>query len=308
MFKKIITVSIILFAIVLGQGYAGFAGNFFQNGIDARSIAMGNALTAGSDAIFPAFFNPAGVSAVSSRKMLFSHQFLSLDRYQSVISFTTPLPPVAGISIGWIGAGVKNIDGRSIEGIHTDILSASENAFLITFGIGLLSNLHIGSTVKILQNQLPNNDGNLTGKGVGFDFGMLYDFNAHGKLALVVRNINSGYQWSNKLTDDYARNYKDEFPAQLIAGAQYKVNSVILVGEIGYYVSNDNFLGWGYRAGAEYNFDDYFFRIGYRNDRVAIGGGLKFRQFDKYISFIDYALVFEPATDLTHVISYAINF
>jgi len=308
MLKKIIIVFIVSIAVLVGQEHAGFAGNYFQNGVDARSIAMGNALAAGNDSQFPAFFNPAGISALSDRKVLFSHQFLSLDRYQSVISFTAPLPPVAGISIGWIGAGVKNIDGRDLVGIQTDYLSATENAFLITFGISPLKHLHVGGTLKILQNQLPNNDGNVIGKGVGFDFGLLYNFNANGNLALVVKNINSAYQWSNKLTDDLGRVYKDKFPVQIITGLQYKINSVIIVGEVVSFIAEEDLLGVDFKMGAEYYYDDYFIRAGYRNNRFALGGGLKFKKFDKFISLIDYALVIEPVASLTHVISYAINF
>ena len=74
MLKKIIIVFIIIITILIGKDYAGFAGNYFRNGVDARSIAMGNALAAGKNSQFPAFFNPAGISALSDRKLLFSHQ------------------------------------------------------------------------------------------------------------------------------------------------------------------------------------------------------------------------------------------
>ncbi len=308
MFKKTITAFLISIAVLMGQEHAGFAGNYFQYGVDARSIAMGNALAAGNNSQFPAFFNPAGVSALSDRKLLFSHQFLSLDRYQSVISFTAPLPPVAGISIGWIGAGVKYIDGRDLVGIHTDELKATENAFLITFGIAPINRLNVGGTLKILKNQLPNNDGNIIGKGVGFDFGILYKFIANGNIAIVVKNINSAYQWSNKLTDDLGIVYKDKFPTQVVTGVQYRINSVNIVGEVESFIAEGDYLGMGYKVGAEYSYDDYFFRAGYRNNRFALGGGLLFKKYGKFDSFIDYALVIEPVTSLTHVISYAINF
>ncbi len=309
MYKKITTLFMILTTFIIGQDYSGYAGNYFHNGADARSIAMGNALTAGTDLSYPAYFNPAGVASASNRKLLFTHQFLSLDRHQSAIGFTTPLPPIGGISVGWIGAGVSGIDGRNLAGVHTDDLVATENAFLISFGIAPIRHLQIGGTLKILQNQLPNIEGNIVGNGVGFDFGVLYNFNTNINFAFVIKDINSAYQWSNKLTDDLGRVYKDKFPIQFRSGVQYKFKSLIIVGDVGSYIADNELLGFDYRIGTEYSyFNNYFFRAGYRNNRSTFGVGLKYHQFDKFISLIDYALVIEPVTTLTHVISYAINF
>ncbi len=308
MSKKNIILFLILATFIIAQNYSGFAGNYFHNGIDARSIAMGNALTAGTDLNYPAYFNPAGVASASNRKLLFTHQFLSLDRRQSVISFTTPLPPIGGISIGWIGAGVNDIDGRDLAGVHTDDLAATENAFLISFGIAPIRHLQFGGTLKILQNQLPNIDGNIVGNGVGFDFGVAYNFNDDLNFALVIKNINSAYQWSNRLTDDLGKVYKDNFPLQIRTGVQYKIKSIIIVGDIGSYLAENEILGLDYRIGTEYIYNNYFLRAGYRNDRLAFGVGFKYRQFDKFTSIFDYAIVIEPVAGLTHVISYAINF
>jgi hypothetical protein len=294
---------------IVAQDYSGYAGNYFHNGTDARSIAMGNALTAGSDINYPAYFNPAGVASATNRKFLFTHQFLSLDRRQSVISFTTPLPPVGGISVGWISAGVNGIDGRDLAGVHTDDLNATEDALLISFGIAPIQHLQFGSTLKILQNQLPNIDGNIIGKGVGFDFGILYNFKANINFAFVIKNINSAYQWSNKLTDDLGRIYKDKFPLQIRSGVQYKIKSIIIVGDIGSYLSENELLGLDYRIGTEYTYNNnYFLRTGYRKNRLAFGVGFKYHQFDKFTSMFDYAFVIEPVVGLTHVISYAFNF
>ena len=255
-----IIVVMVLSNILFAQDYSGYAGNYFYNGIDARSIGMGNALSAGTDSNYPAYFNPAGVATVSNRKLLFTHQFLSLDRHQSVISFTTPLPPIGGISIGWIGAGVNGIDGRDLAGVHTDDLAAIENAFLISFGIAPIQQLQFGGTLKILQNQLPNIDGNIIGKGVGFDFGVLYNFNANLNFAFVIKNINSAYQWSNKLTDDLGRIYKDKFPLQIRTGVKYKINSIIIIGDVGSYLADNELLGLDYRIGTEYTYkNNYFF-------------------------------------------------
>ena len=306
--KKII-ISLMLFSIVAGQEYAGYTGNYLHNGTDARSVAMGNALTAGTNLVFPAYFNPAGVATVSKKKILFTHHFLSLDRRQSIISFTAPLPPIGGISIGWIGAGVNGIDGRDLAGIHSNNLDAQEDAFLISFGLVPIQKFQIGGTLKILQNQLPNIEGNIIGKGVGFDFGVNYNYNKNINFAFVIKNINSGYQWSNKLSDDLGRVYKDKFPIQIRSGIQYIMNDIIIVGDVGSYIAENKRLDFDYKIGAEYTYNNnYSFRTGYRNDRLSFGVGFKYHQFDKFVSMVDYAIVIEPVSSLTHIISYAVNF
>jgi len=309
MYKTISLLLLILTSFTIAQDYSGYAGNYLQNGIDAKSIAMGNALTAGTDLNYPAYFNPAGVASVSNKKLLFTHQFLSLDRRQSVISFTTPLPPIGGISVGWIGAGVNDIDGRDLSGRHTEKLNASENAFLISFGLAPVKQLQFGGTVKIMQNQLPNVDSTIVGKGVGFDFGVAYNFNDNLNFAFVIKNIRSGYQWSNKLTDDLGRVYKDKFPIQIRTGVQYRMKSMVIVGDVGSHITDNKILDFDYKIGAEYTYkNNYHFRTGFRNDRISFGVGFKYLKFDKFTSLIDFATVVEPVAGLTHIISYAVNF
>jgi hypothetical protein len=92
-------------------------------------------------------------------------------------------------------------------------------------------------------------------------------------------------------------------------GVQYKISSLIIVGDVGSYLADNKLLGSDYRIGIEYTYsNNYFFRAGYRNNRLAFGVGFKYHQFDKFTSLFDYALVIEPVASLTHVISYAINF
>ena len=306
--RSILSLSLLI-SLLIAQEHAGYAGSYYENGIDARSISMGNALTAGTDLYYPAYFNPADIATNSNRKVLFGHQFLSLDRRQSIVSLTMPLPPVGGFSVGWIGSGVNNIQGRDLTGKPTDNLSASENMFIISFGIAPVQSLQIGGSVKILQNQLPNLEGTISANGVGFDFGAMYAINRDIIIALVLKNINAAYQWSNKLDADLGRVYKDKFPIQLRSGVQYSYNNIVVVGDIGAYFIDTDYLDYDYRFGAEYNLlGTYSIRSGYRSNRFSFGFGIEQKQFEKFISNIDYAFVIEPVGGLSHIISYALNF
>jgi len=304
-----IFILLILFSMIFSQNHSGYAGSYQENGPDARSISMGNALTSANDAYFPAYFNPAGVASLLKRQAVFSHQFLSFDRRQSTIGFTMPLPPVGGLSIGWIGSGVNKIQGRDLTGNKTELLSSSEDMFIVSFGINPIKYLQVGGSVKILQYQLPNLDGNIAANGVGFDIGTIFKINSKIDIAFVLKNYNASYQWSNKLDGDLGRVYKDKFPMQLSSGIQYKNKSFLLVSDLGAYFIDSEYLDFNYQFGAEYEYKDmYFIRIGYRTDRLSFGMGIQLKQFNKFVSNLDYALVIEPVGGLSHIISYAITF
>jgi len=309
MIRNILLILILAMSFLFSQDFAGYAGSHFRNGPDARSIAMGNALSAGTDLNYPAYFNPAGVATAKGRKVLFAHQFMTLDRRQSLISFTTPLPPAGGVSVGWISTGVKNIDGRDVEGRRTNIFSTSENGFLISFGLAPFKQFQMGGTVKILQSQLPTGDKTIIGTGIGFDFGILYQLQRNLNFAFVIKNLNSAYQWTNKQSEELSKQYKDEFPYQLRTGIQYGIKSIILVADFGVFFIDGEYLNYDYRLGVEYIFEkNYFIRSGLQGNKFAVGIGLKHYQFDKFTSNFDYAFVLEPGSNLKHVISYAINF
>lgn len=306
---KRVYILILLLSTVFAQDYASYAGSFLRSGTGARSIALGSALTAGNDTGFPAYFNPASIAGVDKRQAFFTHHFLSLDRHKSIMSFTTPLPPVGGLSVGWVGSGIGNIDGRTLSGVQTDILSAGEDAIFFSFGISPVNKFSIGGTVKILRNRLPNIEGDITGNGVGFDFGILYNINNNINLALVVKDVKSAYQWSNKLTSELGRVYQDEFPMIVRGGVKIQYQSILIVGDIGAYTVGSDFLGTDYRFGAEYVLvDKYFLRAGWQNDRPAFGIGLKYSIAPKFPSYFDYAIVIEPIGGTTQVISYALHF
>ena len=306
---RLVLVMLILMSWILGQNYSGYAGSFVGNGSSARAIALGNALTAGSNLYYPAYYNPAGIANTTKKKILFAHQFLTFDRRQSTLGATLPLPPIGGFSLGWIGSGVTNIQGRNLTGDKTEVLSAAEDLFAISFGIMPFQKLQIGATLKILKNRLPNINGEITGSGVGFDLGILYSINNSLILATVVKNLNAGYQWSNEIDKNLNRTYQDKFPIQLFTGFEFQKYNFLLVSDIGIYFVENDYLDSALRVGIEYALaEDYFVRGGYFANHFAFGVGLELEQFNQIESNIDYAIVIERIGGLSHAISYAVNF
>jgi len=293
--------------------HAGYSGAFLRLGTTARSLAMGGGFTAELDHGFTAYHNPAGIAFLPSKQASFSYHFLTLDRRFITTSFATHLPPTAGLGIAWVSAGVDGIDGRTSSGERTQSLSTSENAVYLSFAQKLSSWLAVGINVKILYNQLPMNDSQLTGKGIGFDVGMMSQPIKGMTLAFMIKDLNSSYQWNTgKVFAERGRVYKESFPTLYRLGTNYQYRSLYLVGDIGVIASGTNILGYTLRGGLEYAFrENYYLRTGIGNGRLAVGLGMNYTFIKKQDAFLDYALVIEPATmttGLTHVFTYAFHF
>jgi len=224
----------LIFQIIYPADYAGYSGSFLRMGTSARSLAMGSGFTAELDNGFSAFDNPANVAFMKNRQASFNYHSLSFGRRFITSSFSTHLPPTAGIGVAWVSAGVDRIDGRTTAGEHTSTLSTSEDAFYITFAQRLQKWISVGINIKILYTQLPMNESNLTGKGTGFDVGISIHPGRRLNIGIMVQDLNSYYQWNtSKVFENEGRVYRDIFPSIFRIGATYKMKQLYLVGDLG---------------------------------------------------------------------------
>lgn len=313
--KKIIIILILFCSVLSPADYAGYSGSFLRMGTSARSMAMGSGFTAELDKGFSAYHNPAGTAFLETRQASFIYHSLSLDRRFISTSFAMHLPPTAGVGIAWVSSGVNGIDGRTTAGEHTKTLSTSEDAFYITFAQRLQKWISVGINIKILFTQLPMNESDLTGKGLGFDVGVIIDPGKRLKIGLMVQDLNSYYQWnSSNVFETEGRVYRDVFPSIFRIGATYKTRQLNIVGDLGFIAGDKTdgsygHLGQSLRVGVEYIYKkNYFFRGGFGNGRIGVGGGMNFSFVNKNDAFLDYALVLESPTGFAHIISYAFHF
>jgi hypothetical protein len=172
----------------------GEVGAPFRMGFGSRGIAMGNALTAVIQGDLQAYYNPALTPFISVPTAVIAYGVLSLDRRLNFLSYTQSLKPNAGISLSIINSGVGDIDGRTLEGIHTEIYSTSENAFMLSFGLKPVPNLSIGVTVKILYFVLFDEMKSTT---AAIDLGALYLLSDELTLGAVIQDINAKYKWDS---------------------------------------------------------------------------------------------------------------
>ncbi len=308
-FKPKIIYLILALTFINGQSYASFAGSFLRMGSSARSMAMGSAFTAEIDPGFAAYHNPASMVFLERRQLGFSHHLLPLDRRFTATNFSIPLPPTASLGVAWISAGVDKIDGRTGAGQHTQYLSTSEDAFMVSFAQQLFPWFSAGINVKILRHQLPINEVDLSGKGIGMDFGIFVKTNSGANLAFMIQDLNSRYQWKTDKIFEKGKVYAEQFPTIYRLGTTLQYNEFYVTADGGILMNASETVGYTVRLGTEYQYlNNYYFRAGLGNRRMSVGVGLDWSFIKENNARLDYAFVFENPAGAAHIFTYAISF
>lgn len=304
-------------------------GAFSRMGFGARGIGMGNAMIAVTDGNLVAYYNPAVTVFQNDNSFQTSYTFLSLDRALNFLNFTRRFDfyssrdtstinrkpsSTAGVSIGIINSGIGKIDGRDNNGLKTKELSTSENQFFLSVANKFSERLSIGVTAKMYYFKLYEN---ITSTGIGLDIGLIYCLSDEIKIAAMISDINSKYDWDTApVYDRDGIVTKDAFPLlKKIGFSYYSLENKILLGvEFENSDAKTNIL----RFGAEYNiFDHFYLRTGLdqwnlSNQDWAVkpsAGFSYFKQFDSIVAGISYAFQIEQYSPYDrHIIGVNINF
>jgi len=297
------------FSLLNAGDKASFAGGFLRMGASARAMAMGSGFTAEIDAGFAAYHNPGSMVFTNKRQLGFSHHFLPLSRRFMAANFSIPIPPSAGLGIAWISAGTDKIDGRTSSGEHTQYLSTSEDAFMISFAQRILPWFSAGINIKILKHQLPMNTMDLAGKGMGMDFGVFIRTEKGANLAFMVQDLNSRYHWKTDKIFERGKEYVEQFPTFYRAGTTFHYGKAYVAADGGMIMNGKELLGYTIRIGGEYPYmDHYFIRAGLGNGRMSVGVGVDWSLLKDNDAKLDYAFVFENPAGSAHIFTYAFTF
>jgi hypothetical protein len=307
--KKILQ-AIFFFSLIIAQDWGGQSGGFLRMGMTARSLAMGGGFTAELDQSFSTFHNPAWAAFLVDRQLGSSYTNLTMDRRLAATSFAMPIPPTAGIGVAWVFAGVNNIQGRYSTGMRSSEMQTGENALMITFAQRVVPWISVGANFKLLKYDLPVTESDqLSGSGIGFDIGILIKTGKYNILGIMIQDLSSNYQWDTNEVFTQGGPYKDEFPTIFKIGSRFNNKGLVIVGDIGVITDHENYTGLLPRIGIEYGFlDQYLFRGGYGNGRMAFGAGYEYGLFKTGDSHIDYAFSMDWVSQTAHTISYAFNF
>jgi hypothetical protein len=266
--KKILPLMVccLLVPALSGAQTAGRAGAFARMGFGARGMGMGNAMTAVITGEVSSYYNPALPAFSTARYAAASFGILSLDRSLNFLSFTQPIHPTGGLSLGLINAGVRDIDGRDADGGQTGTYSTYENQVYLSFSNRVDENVSIGVTMKLYHSKLFEG---VTTTTVGFDAGIVVRPVDHFTVGLALQDIGSKYKWNTKDVNADGKETEDKFPMMKRLGFAYEIPGHDAVAAI----DMENTAGGSltFRGGVEYAIVEQFTLRG-GADRVESGG------------------------------------
>ncbi|MBO8131278.1 MAG: hypothetical protein H0Z29_07155 [Candidatus Marinimicrobia bacterium] len=264
---------------------------------------MGNTGIASDPDGFSFYYNPASLPLLERKYLSLNYYFLTLDRFFHSAGFSMPLKPSAGLSICWISAGVKNIEGRTLSGLIDEIYNTSENAFYVSFGNKFFNKILLGINVKILYNDLVE----VKGKGMGADLGILFLAGEDFRIGLVAKDLGSSYSYNTQSVFERGSNYIDKFPVIYKAGVYKKFFEKLVFAIDGGYSDKEDFV---YHIGTSYLFSKILeIRMGVNNGSFTAGFGTQYKAGERIDLNLGYAIIFGIAGEgETHVLSWQFLF
>ncbi len=231
---------------------AGTAGAALRLGFGARGMGMGNAMIAVLYGENSGYYNPASVKHIDGQYASLSYGALSVDRNLNALFYGQPIDTNAGVSVRILNTGVSGIDGRDVDGFHTETYSTSENQFSLSFALKIRK-ITLGLSTKIYYYSLFKD---LSSTGLGFDVGALYSLTSNIVIGAVVKDLNAKYRWdTSPLYDTQGNTTTEKFPVRKAIGISYTPDDQCGVLSVEY--ENSNRATNTIRIGAEYTVSEY---------------------------------------------------
>ncbi|MBI5060313.1 hypothetical protein HZB60_11105 [candidate division KSB1 bacterium] len=322
---KIAMMSVTVLAIFASSAFAGtnggLAGAFGRVGAGARAKAMGNAYTGLAEGISALYFNPGALPFQDRPQFGISASKMALDRSVQYLALAAPVRPKAGpdkkvvnagIGVGWLHAGVGDIDSRSFDGEPLEMIDMSSNLFLFSFGVQFHEKLGGGVTAKVVYEtygKISDNNRSVNGDGFGVDAGLFGKPMDHLTLGLQLKDIGTKTTWN---TTDYwsqGSSKPDKWPVQYRVGAAYDYEFLTGAVDLEGSTENETRLHAGVEARTEISErESVAARLGLDHDSFNLGLGLEFAIW-KVRSMIDVVYTLETvAPDDAQTLGWGVKF
>lgn len=286
-----------------GQTNAGYAGSFLRMGLGARGISMANALPSGSNDVYGFFYNPAVLPGLQSRHFGTTYGFLPLDRVYNYVGYAMPLPPTAGIGIGWFSTGVDDIQGRNFSGAKIGTYTTRQHTYMLAFGNQFSERVRAGVLLKIMRNDLDE----LQSTGVGIDLGVIVRVHPRAELAATVQHLNAKFSWNTEDVYSQGTTVVNRFPLLYRVGGKAQVLSSLNI--YGEYERSDKGAVVFRFAGEWKPMEIARVRVGTEDGEIRLGAGLEYGFLGEVETSLDYGLLFGRVGEgASHYFSWAFRF
>ncbi len=187
-----------------------YSNEFLAIGVGARALAMSNSTVAITDDVTSGYWNPAGLTMISSDvqlSLMHAEYFAGIAKYDYG-AFASKIDKTGALGISFIRFAVDDIPDTSelidAEGnINWDKIksfSASDYAFIFSYGRNSkIQGLRFGANAKIIRRKA----GDFASSwGFGIDAAAQYDYNKW-KFGFMARDITTTFNaWTFNLTDE----------------------------------------------------------------------------------------------------------
>ncbi|NTV53475.1 MAG: PorV/PorQ family protein, partial [Candidatus Firestonebacteria bacterium] len=283
-------------AAISGEGTT--AATFLKIGVGPRAVAMGEAYAGIADEPSAVYWNPAGISQISTPAFTAMHAFWLESTTFEHLAGTLPLPVgVGGVSLVYLNAGelLRSEEGDTPDSPARGTFSANNLALSAAYAYPYDAQLSLGAAVKLFSETIDSQ----VAVGWGADLSFLYRLPWPAwKLGGVVQNLGP----ATRLQDNYARlpiNFKagvswQALPRLLLAldynqlleqygkinfGAEYVFEKILALR-----------AGYHYQ-GAVDNFE-YYDNYGTNTvSGVTAGAGVFYGEFHLDYAFVPYGLL-----------------
>jgi hypothetical protein len=177
-------------ADLFGQAKVGTAGaKFLDIGISARAVGMAEAYSAIANDVSAVYYNPAGLTQMFSREIMFTHINYPAGINFEFAAFAIPVEALAGV----LGVGIYNLNTGDIP-LTTygypngtgEYFAASDLAVTVSYARSLTEHFSLGGTFKYVGEYYDNESSH----GWAADVGTLYDTGYRGfRIAMSIVNF-----------------------------------------------------------------------------------------------------------------------
>lgn len=286
-------------------GRGGYAGSFSRMGLGARSMAMGGGSVGLAGNSNAAYYNPGALVFLKGRHATATLNTMALDRRLTYIGYAQSLGDAvhagepgrirAGFSIGWLSAGVSDIDGRNFNGEDIGTFSNNEHCFYFSFAIQPGPAIGVGFSAKLLYNRFPDltDTGDaISSRGFGFDAGICFVPVPALSVGVAIHDLRSRYTWDTQNLWEKGTQTVNAFPVVIRGGAAWCGFSRRL--RITADIEKVEYCPSAIMTGVEYTvLESISLRSGYYKSNITFGAGYAFRRANhQYV--LDYAYVPDP--------------
>ncbi len=282
----------------IGLGSGASSAAILNAEIGSRATSLGGAFTAFSDDATAPFWNPSGLSNLSSIELKFGHSTWYQDISINYLGAAIPLSNrfTSGIGVAYVDYG----DFQAYSADDQPMGEFSGHNIVLSFSLAykLADKISLGVTAKGISEKLEE----ASATGYAFDFGTRYD-NGLVSIGLVAKNIGSGLKYEHE---------KEALPSKISAGIGLRTfdGRLRLAGDVD--VPHDGFVSM--HQGVEYLYmNTIFLRSGYTHhfseiddvgrDGLVYGFGLKV-----LLGTIDYSFMPNGDYGSIHKLDFSFSF